>query len=79
MREVEKKYSYIYIYIRIYIYTYITVYECTVIRYLVSSLDVGFVLEEEQRDVDITLLGRPQQRRLALLILPGHMFRARAG
>ena len=72
---------YIYIYVYMYIYSshnsnYITVYEYRVIRYLVSSLRVGLVLEEEC-SVGIALLARPQQRRLALLILSGHMFRAR--
>ena len=49
------------------------------IHYRVVSLDVGLVLEEEERGVGIFLLARPQQRRLTLLILRWHSLRARAG
>ena len=49
--------------------------------YPVGSLGVGvaLVLEEQPRDVGMTLLGRAQQRRLALFVLTGNSFGVRAG
>ncbi len=43
------------------------------------GVGVGLVLEEQARDVGVTLLNCPKQRRLALLVRGGYSVGASAG